>query len=192
MNTWVFDLDDECDAWSSLPWLLALKEKLPNLKVTLFTIPLESSYPHLLKLKQYDWIELALHGATHRINNEHNPREMQHWTSLTAACYFSFIDEFYGDIFVRGLKAPGWQISDDLYRTASNFGYWIMDQTYNDARRPEGMKYYCLNEEGNLHGHTWNCNGGVDNFIEDMINRGDFDKVWPEDEFKFVSEVVHD
>lgn len=188
--TWIVDFDDQCDAWDALPYLLILKEKFPKFKVTLFTIPAESSYPHLLKLKQYDWIQLALHGWTHRINDEHNPTEMQHWSYDKSDKYLAFMSVFYGNIFVKGLKAPGWVLNEYIYQSALERGYWIMDRSYNDYRRLKGLNHFLLDRADVLHGHTWSCNGGVDNFIGDMIERGDFDKVTQEDDFKFVSEMV--
>jgi hypothetical protein len=188
--TWVVDLDDQCDAWDALPYLLAIKEKFPKFKVTLFTIPGECSRPHLLKLKQYDWIELALHGWIHRINDEHSPLEMKDWGGTLTHSYLHMIEGWYSGIFAKGLKAPGWQISDDTYRVLIDREYWIMDQHYNDDRRPTGMRVYHLNEPGNIHGHTWDCNGGCDNSIERLIEEGAFDKITQEDDFKFVSEAV--
>lgn len=188
--TWVVDMDDQCNAWDALPYLLAIKEKYSKFKVTLFTIPGDSTVPHLLELKKHDWIELALHGWNHRIDYIHNPTEMKTWDYEKTIQYFNFIETFYPGIFATGFKAPGWQISDDTYRAALERGYWVMDQHYNDNRRPTDLPVYCVGSGENIHGHTWDCWKTVDNFIEDMIVRGDFDKITQADDFKFVSEVV--
>lgn len=187
--TWICDMDDETDKWSSLEYLLLLKEKFPKFKVTLFTIPGDSSLPHLLHLKSYSWIELALHGWNHRDEDyQHSPREMQEWSYERTNQYINFIEEFYPGIFAQGLKAPGWQISDGTYDCLLHHKYWVMDREYNDDRRPKGLKYHSLDQSDVLHFHTWDCYGTVDNFIGTSLSK--FNGVSPDDDFLFVSEVA--
>lgn len=87
--------------------------------------------------------------------------------------------------FSMGFKAPGWQISDDIYRWLLDNGWWVADQSYNDERRPKDLPVYKIGENS-MHHHTWNCvgNGVYEQF--DYI----MDRIKNETEFKFVSEVV--
>jgi len=117
----VFDLDDECDELSALPQLLKLKEKLPKLKVTLFAIPSKISQEHINKLKQYDWIELGVHGWFH--DTEHGrATECNYWTDqLEELCKKYDIE-----------LVPAWG-------SVSDFSYYHDCDGYIHISRKEGM-----------------------------------------------------
>lgn len=163
----------------------------PNFKATLFAIPAEMT-PEIAKWckSNSSWIELAVHGIFHSSNYE---------------CEKMSYDEFDGFIkglqpmldtyFVKGFKAPGWQISDDIYRWLVDNGWWIADQSYNDPRRPDGLLAYVNNNNefyanrkrvDASHHHTWDCCGnGVYEQEEHILGM-----IKGYDEFKFISEVL--
>lgn len=193
----VFDSDDFSmyPERNCLDELLYLKGKFPNFKITLFTIPRYKKYYQADFFKMvYDefgnWIEMALHGNKHETNFE-----CKDWTYLDAVGYLEeYRNKFY---FVRGFKAPGWQISRETYRALKEFNYWVMDHTIsiytepipNKDRRPEGLKYFSIDDPRLIHTHTWDTQeNGLAKMIENWEKEG-----YPFDEstkFRFVSEVV--
>lgn len=193
MSRMVFDSDDwganhiisdMCQSHDCRDILLDLKKANPKFKATLFSIPGEMT-PELLRWceKNRDWIQIAVHGFYHESNYECEKmsyEEFDQWMT-----FFSWFEKF-SDIWVKGFKAPGWQISDDIYRWLLDNDYWVADQAYNNYRRPRDLPVYLLGEDS-YHTHTWNCVGnGVYELFDDML-----EKVKNTDEFLFVSEVAH-
>ena len=102
------------------------------------------------------------------------------------------------DYFVKGFKAPGWQISDGIYTWLKDHDWWVADQSYNNDRRPNELPAYVNNngtfyttkdkeqEFRGLHYHTWNCVGNGVYELEEQI----LAYIKDETEFKFISEVL--
>lgn len=191
---YIFDLDDFCDEYNCLQDLITLKEILPNLKVTLFTIPKKISKDLLLTVGRLDWIELAVHGLNHDSNYE--------FSKLTKEEAKQKLDDAYDpEFYIKGFKPAGWQISKEAMEVLKEEGYWLAVQ-YEDGRyegnpdgpyQPkvlEGSKYYALNDppEGYLgiHGHTWDCCGnGLREGLWKTLTQ------LPKDaEFVFISEII--
>lgn len=159
--------------------LIPLHHANPNFKATLFAIPGEMT-PELLKWsKEQDWVELAVHGFYHTSNYECQEMGLGEFGAYMQE-FKPMLDEF----FVKGFKAPGWQISDDAFSWLEHHDYWVADQSYNNDRRPD-MPVYLVNNNS-VHTHTWNCvgNGVYELFDELMV------KVKTNNHWKFVSEVV--
>jgi len=174
----IFDFDDWSQAHDCRMELEKLKEINPKFKVTLFTIPAKTTI-EMLEWANWNnyWVELAQHGWKHNSNYE-----CKDWDFETAMYYLS-----RGVLLnPKGFKAPGWQISDDLYHACREFGYYVADQPYNKDRRPEGVRIYEVGKDA-YHGHTWDCNCG-NGIHEDWDNI--VKKVKEAKEFKFISEVV--
>lgn len=184
LDTVVFDLDDECDELSALPKLLELKEKFPKLKVTLFAIPSKCSLEHIAKLKQYDWIELAVHGWFH--DTEHGrATECNFWTTAEAHGYLGRAEEM--NCFAHVFRPPGWNINIDTYKALIERGYRIADHLGHDKWEELGGERYTTGHLMESHGHTWECNGnGIQELIDKKCN---FDE---RTEFLFVSEAPLD
>lgn len=172
----------------------------PKFKATLFAIPGEMT-PELLEWchANKSWIELAVHGFFHSSNYECEKMayEEMDWQMQR-------FKPMLETNFVKGFKAPGWQISDACFEWLYDHGWWVADQAYNNNRRPNIPAY--VNDNGvfrvftsNIeqepitaeivdawHGHTWDCCGnGVyeqEQYILDLIKNVQ--------EFKFVSEVL--
>ena len=183
-------ISNECQSHDCRDKLDALHYVNNNFKVTLFAIPGEMT-PELLDWCKANngWVELAVHGLFHRDNWECAQMSEEEFHAKISR--FGFIQDY----FVKGFKAPGWQISDGIYSWLEKSGWWVADQSYNNERRPKGMRAY-VNNNGVFtsgetiidawHGHTWDCVGNgiyetydhVAGLIKDV------------EEFKFVSEVV--
>lgn len=153
----------------------------PAFKATMFAIPGEMT-PELLEwcAANSSWVELAVHGFFHTSNYE-----CEKMTYEEMDWQMQRFKPMLDNAFVKGFKAPGWQISDDCFRWLLDHDYWVGDQAYNDNRRPERLKVYKLGN-GSLHTHTWNCVGNGVYELEQQI----LDTIKDETEFKFISEVV--
>jgi len=167
-----------------------------SFKVTLFAIPAEMTYELAKWCKaNSQWVELAVHGIFHNSNYECEKMTYEEFDSHIASLK-PMLDNF----FVKGFKAPGWQISDDIYKWLLEHEWWVADQSYNNMRRPRELKAY-VNNNGNFvawngdqdtdieqawHGHTWNCvgNGIYETYsdVEQVVKAAD--------SFQFVSEVL--
>ena len=180
----VFTLDDFHETNHNLDLLLKLKEDYKNLKVTLFTIPAKSSVGWLRNIKkQYgDWMELAVHGYYHDVAGE--PVECSVWTREDALKYLAKAERMFA--FVKGFKAPGWQMSEGTYEALKEKGYWIMDHAlYKHIRPADFTDYYET-------GHLWEVNGhiqetpfnGLQSIINNKLN------FLPDSNFYFVSEMA--
>jgi len=184
-------ISDQCQSHDCRDKLDSLHYANPNFKVTLFTIPGEMTAELLQWCKANNsWVELAVHGFYHTDNYECSSMdyfEIQNKMDL----FKPMLDEF----FVKGFKAPGWQISDMWYNWLVDNDYWIADQNYNDSRRPSELPSY-VNHSGMFrtrsgdvnawHGHTWDCmgNGIYETYdhVEELVKNAN--------DFQFVSEVV--
>lgn len=153
----------------------------PNFRATLFAIPGEMT-PELLEWCEANknWIELAVHGFFHQSNYE-----CEKMTYEEMSWQMQRFKPMIEISFVKGFKAPGWQISDACFEWLYDNGWWVADQSYNDTRRPPGLKVYKIEDSG-LHTHTWDCVGNGIYELEDQI----IDKIKNETEFKFVSEML--
>lgn len=203
----VFDFDDfgashkisdMCQSHDCRDKLDELKAINPDFKVTLFTIPYEMT----LDLARWAtlnaaWVELAIHGFDHSSNYECEKIGL-----IDFSIQMQIVEEHWPDLFSKGFKAPGWQISDDVYKWLRGYDYWVADQDYNTDRRPEDLPAY-INRDGTFfahngirgrdwteipawHGHTWDCVGnGIYETFDQVA-----ELVKATTDFKFVSEVL--
>lgn len=197
----VLNLDDfaQNPANNCIADLMDLKIKYPKLKVTLFAIPFfqghdNSPFFHMIKEKFGDWIELAIHGWKHE-----NSMECAHWNHHTA--YRLLFKAYEMGCFVKGFKAPGWQISREAYQALDELGFWVADQTsseytekgvLNVDRRPPTLKVYSVEHQWIVHGHTWDVNNldppyrnGIRQIVEEHGVPWDTNS-----NFHFISEVI--
>lgn len=153
----------------------------PNLKATLFAIPGYMT-PEIAEWCRANsgWIELAVHGIFHSSNYECENMTYEEFDTA-----INNLQPMIDTYFVKGFKAPGWQISDDIYRWLQEHGWWVADQDYNNDRRPEGLPAYIIGDNS-LHTHTWDCCGNGVYELEDQI-KNDIKDI---ESFKFVSEVI--
>lgn len=183
-TTAVLDLDDAYPGNDRMDLLRDLKRQVPGLKVTLFAIPGRCSPAWVAEMNALDWVEIVPHGWMHNTN-----RECEHWSQQHAI----WVLEESADLGfeIDGFKAPGWQISDGCYAALSQCGFWVMDQPYNNHRRPPGLRAYLLGEPPagvrQIHGHVGHLNGHNANELEYLVPEI---LACRDMEWKFVSEVV--
>ncbi len=158
------DLDDFCERNDKLSLLRQLRTEIPQFVVTLFVIPRYNSSGFLEMVRNcYPWIDLVPHGWDHNTS-----RECQDWTYDQCVKYLDRVEKM--GIFTRGFKAPGWQISDGMYRALLERDYWVADQPYNDQRRPPELPVYRLTGVSNqIHGHVGHWGGPNLNELELII-----------------------
>lgn len=144
----VFDLDDMHDEAPAVDMLFDLKAQFPALKVTLFTIPSMSTHQKLMPLSSLPWVELAVHGWSHHPNTE-----CLHWTEGEAHRRLEMAEGM--GVFVKGFKAPGWQINELVMRVLKDRGYWLAGHEKDRvlAQQVELPHYIAANNPMSVHGH---------------------------------------
>jgi hypothetical protein len=147
----IFDLDDFAPDKESnaLNWFFHLKAQNKNFKVTLFTILGRWDIELLKDVAHIDWIELAGHGFMHASNDE-----AFNWTKKE---WYDILNKYEKTgFFVKGFKAPNWEMSPLGYQVLKDMGWWVAVRKHQIKDVPEDMGYYCF--ETNIfgtHGHTW-------------------------------------
>lgn len=190
MNNIIFTLDDFKEDNHRLDLLQAIKEQSPGMKVTLFTEPAHCSYEWLKGIKEkYDWVEFAIHGWEHDVYREQYkrlyPNECEDWTYERTIKCLDDVEKKFPGIFVKGFKAPGWQINDEVYRALEDRGYWVMNHYIHHI--PETGRFYTTN-------HLWEYNGHIQdtpyNGLENLYNNKNV--FLPDSKYYFVSEMIDD
>lgn len=175
----IVDLDDFCQDNNSLEMLFALKNQIPNFKVNLFTIVGRCSEQFIKDIKEFKWIDLIPHGFMHLTS-----RECETWDYSKCINYLKWCEKLK---ITKGFKAPGWQISDDMYVALIKERYFVADQKYNNRRRPVCLKAYLLDSSEKIHGHIGHMGG---------YNANELSIIMPEimklkdQQFGFIKDVV--
>lgn len=179
MSVTVFDLDDLCDDFNPWDELHALKERYPNLKVTLFAIPGRCSPELLEQYRQVPWIELGVHGY------HHSSQECATWSYEEAT---EKLKELEGLGWSRLFKAPGWVANEQVYEALMDLGWVVADNIKMcdgwGKAQPARYVYNVPGEFVAVHGHTWDC---MENGPSDWERL--FAEVPEDAQFAFVSEV---
>jgi len=167
----VVDFDDFSEKNNKLDLLKKLKEKISNLKVTLFTIPADCSKEFCQEINKLDWIELALHGDTH------THLECSIWTKKKALEVLNKYESW--GCFKKIFKPPFWAGSEGLYEALAEKNY-ILAQTPT-AIIGDNIVYKL--DLKSVHGHIQNvCNNGLE-------EKFDYYKSLRGNSFKFISEL---
>lgn len=185
---------DQCQSHDCRKILEQLHAMNGNFKCTLFAIPGEMTRELLNWCKERNsWIELAVHGFYHSSN-----WECEKLTYDEFALLMEDFEDMVEDYFVKGFRAPGWQISDGTFEWLNINDWWVADQSYNNDRRKDTKAYVNTNNQFSIwkpgnqtveevdayHGHTWDVgwNGIYEDFekVETLVKENQ--------EFKFVSE----
>jgi hypothetical protein len=177
----IVDFDDFCIETNRLDLLFRLKDTNPKFKCTLFAIPGKGTVEFWDEVP--DWCELAVHGWMHT-----SPMECFDWSYDRAVEMI----ESKPDKFVKGFKAPGWQISSGTYLALRDNGWWVADH-WSREDRPEGLASFVTYEESAMglnpdhwHGHIPNvCGNGIEETFQALLHA-----VFSAEEFQFVSEAV--
>lgn len=185
-----FDLDDFSILNHQLVQLDALRTIHPDLKVTLFTVPCPNNireFPgampsagvtaawlrHVLALRP--WIQCALHGW------HHTQLECRTWTKARTLEALRWAEE--SGLFVRGFKAPYWEMSAGVYEALLERDWWVADHERNRPMRPAGIRCYELGRPDQVHGH-----------VQDIGTNG-LQEAWPtyvamQGPFRFIDEEM--
>lgn len=165
---YILDADDFSETNNRLDLLFQLKARIPNFKINLFTVPGLCSKEFLDEVKKLDWIDMIPHGWLHP-----DPRECEKWTYRES---LEYLDNLKPCNLTHGFKAPGWQISDGMYKALLERGYWVADGHGNENRRPKDLKAYIVDSPNKIHLHIQNvCGNGLEEKFNELINlRGDF------------------
>jgi len=167
----IMDFDDFSETNNRLDLLLELKKEIPQLKVTLFTIPGQSSLEFCQKIvNDYDWIELALHGDIHSY------LECIYWNRKKSIAYLEKYEKW--GCFKKIFKAPYWKGSKGLYQVLKSNKYILAE----NKQVKDYKKLYILNENS-VHGHIQNVCG---NGLQEKFN---YYKSLKNNNFKFISEL---
>jgi len=175
----IFNIDDFCDnEWGIMEYLNTLKNRYPDFRVTLFTVPFKISTENLLIAKETGWIELAVHGFNHI------PDEMLILGKEEILEGFSKVDF---SIFTKGFRAPYWLLNEQVIECCNKFGLWVAlhHQKNESSWRTlcEHGYYYPKAQNGFKcwYGHTYDIREKLSELLE----------IWPEDQkFGFVSEAI--
>lgn len=152
----VMDVDDFGFLMPGFDDLLALKESLPGLRITCFTIPLPKEFNEVENAKQFSfdkyakwadlvkanpWIEVALHGFSHT----HHEMESSYEKTMTILQATENLFERVGLPYVKIFKAPYWQYSYDALVALRDRGYTIAIDRNHPRPVPDGAKTYEYN-----------------------------------------------
>lgn len=183
----VFDLDDFHDTNHNLPLLLELKNRFPKLRVTLFCIPSKCTVEFIKSVKQRygTWMEFAVHGWFHDTEEHGIARESDFWTYDEANMYLEKAEAM--GVFVKGFRAPGWNINTETYTALRDRGYWVADHRQHDRWEKEILlPRYTTGHLAEVHGHIQLVNmNGLAELASNKCNFG------PQTEFRFVSEALY-
>ena len=158
----VVDADDFFEECNGLDLLFRMKAKIPEFKITLFTILGLCSPNFLDLLRPLDWIQLAFHTRTHKpipeMTKDEFENEIKEWDSLSL---------LYSNM-VKGFKAPGWQMTTWAYEILKERNFWVADiwpPHESNKGRPE-MKVFRMPMTATgralVHFHVWDvCGNGL-------------------------------
>lgn len=189
MKPVVLNLDDFSEAimtpslWSNI---LRLRRRYLQLKITMFTVPLQCSRLWLEQIRDnFPWLELQYHGDDHIDRDAWLSRE-----DVTLP---------YSDLFYRGFKAPWWRLDQTTADRLSQAGFLLSTKAgYYDVQGPRVYRYnlgverrkqiwYERPEFYSVHAHVQSqrlCDGLPDGILEWLLTAFP-----PAQEFLFVSEA---
>ncbi len=152
----VMDVDDFGFLLPGYDDLIRLKESLPNLKITCFTIPMDKNFFNSQNSKHFkwesykkwadivnkmDWIEIALHGFAH----VHHECDTTYEQSVTLLKAVEKTWERVGLEYVKLIKAPYWQMSYDFMIACRDMGYTVAIDRNHMRPVPKDLKTYIFN-----------------------------------------------
>jgi hypothetical protein len=178
------EYDDLCDATrSKLIYVARLREKMPNVRVTLFAIPARCSRQTIDEARSLgDWVAIAPHGWRHGF------AECMAWTSDETRAKLALARDM--GIDAPAFRAPGWLLNDEVYAGCTSEGYVVADHA-SFRVLGSGASTYTYNKQLRnppllrLHGHLPNVSGnGIEEHFDEFIVTNHAAR-----EFKFVHEV---
>jgi hypothetical protein len=169
--------------------LYRLKDRFPDFKVSLFTIPSKDGLLEEVK-KNLDWIQIIPHGLYH------TPYE------LSGCSYNQFREDIIPKIvkifndnglpFIEGFCAPHWRWNSEVTRALDDMGWWgaISPARPRMPRTKRFYSYTCaINEEFpnldvlKLHGHMETTRNSLVSCIDNIMKLDN-------PEWHFVTEFI--
>ncbi len=149
----IVDFDDWEDRYdrNTMSELFYMKATYPKFKCTLFSIPGRISEQMVELIKPLDWIQHAVHGWKHETNFE-----VRDWDEYQCNLYLNKAEAM--GLFVKGFKAPGWEMSDTMRKVLLERDYWLAEHAKNDdhvKKEFPNLKVYSTTHPWCMHGHTW-------------------------------------
>lgn len=189
--------------------LMRLKRSLPNLKVTLLTIPMDSKFFSSENAKHFkwdsykrwaqmvnelDWIEIGFHGFAHI----HHECDTSYDKSITILKSTENLFKRVGLEYIKLVKAPYWQMSYDFMMACRDMGYIVSIDKDHIRPIPTGLKTYVFNwsfeqpipMEGNIRGHGHFVGNNQNNICDTLQNI--LTQIPRETQFQFVSEYLRE
>jgi hypothetical protein len=169
------DFDDLCDAVKDrLDDLARLKEQVPQLKVTLFAIPMRCSETLIHRALELgtDWLALAPHGW------RHTRGECLAWTDDEAREKITMAREMGLDAPI--FKPPAWLADAMVYDALAELDLAIASHRQQLIRHPT-VRQYVYNDRQlrrkvvPIHGHLTPV---MDNWLVDMLKDGRITPQW--------------
>jgi hypothetical protein len=171
----IFNLDDFCEEYMTREkWdlLFELNRMSPELKITMFTIPLKNTHHWLafVKEKYGEWIKMALHGTDHKESDTF-------FEDYDAQVAMNLFNPAY---YIKGFKAPKWRLGKPAYDYFRKYGFWVATNKTNDFVKPDddlNFKYdegkeiikdmlYETPDSFRLHGHITQAPNGISEAFE--------------------------
>jgi hypothetical protein len=160
-----------------LLWLLTLKDKFPNFRVSLFTVPVDKQEdwgPYRIRndylkeiKKNLDWIQIIPHGW------KHDKSEISYFSYQMMKDLLFDINAVFtrdGIPYEKGFCAPHWRWNEEVIKALDDMGWWgAVNKRQPTMLKPKRYYEYshCLDDEWppgislKLHGHIF----GTDNDI---------------------------
>lgn len=178
----IFDTDDLYPGHDRLDLLVELKAANPLFRMTAFAVTSLCDNAYIEQLP--DWIEVVPHGWRHG-DPPADGGECKLWDRRDMDLVIGWVEDA-SPRWQHGFKAPGWIISDGCYQALNEAGWWVADQTYNDGRRPPGLRVHREGDGDHVHTHVQNvCGNGLQETFPTLLER-----VRAAESFDLISEIA--
>lgn len=199
IEQWIaLEADDFGPLNHRLDVLRKLRDRYPDFKITMFTVPWDirfntegggtpiskpeySEWVNIVRHGVEDgWLEIAVHGLTHA------PREFEGMDAKQAGARITFAEKFFEDVkipYVKIFKAPQWLLSAEAKEVIEGCGYKVVEDGYYNWNIKDEFPVELDTIIG--HGHVQDvCGNGLDESLFRLV------QIPSEYKFKFISEVI--
>ena len=192
------DLHDWSVVNNRFDLLFKLKKYFPDLKVSLFTVPIDTrtdwgAYQNrgefLKTLKEnLDWIQLIPHGLTH---NGSEMRDCDYKTFKTIMVTIKDAFDRDGLPFEKGFCAPHWRWSEGVVKALDEEGWWGSIDPRQNMLSPKKFYRYSqaidkpiVDADLKLHGHIYGTANDLGLCFDNLLN------IPPSAEWHFITDFL--
>jgi hypothetical protein len=181
------DLHDFSIVNNRFDLLMKLKERFPDFKVSVFTVPVDEKVdwgPYLIRgdllatiRKNLEWIQIIPHGY------RHNGQEMRNYDYNEFKRLMETIKEtfdFEGLPFEKGFCAPHWKWSNGVVKALDEAGWWgAVDPGQPGIQKTKKVYRYSHDisvpvaldaEVLKLHGHVYGTKNDLGRCLHNLFN----------------------